>query len=92
LRSPGQGIAREGLRDIVLLGFSYGGMVVTGALDQFGERVRHLVYLDAFVPAGGQPAYDRLRVPVPPGVAREHEDPEEAAWADPAAPRNRWPP
>jgi pimeloyl-ACP methyl ester carboxylesterase len=43
----------EDLRDIVLLGFSYGGFVVTGALEHIGDRVRHLVYLDAFVPADG---------------------------------------
>ena len=43
----------EDLDDIVLLGFSYGGMVVTGALDRIGDRVRHLVYLDAFVPSDG---------------------------------------
>ena len=40
----------EDLSDIVLLGFSYGGFVVTGALGHIGDRVRHLVYLDAFVP------------------------------------------
>jgi len=43
----------EDLRDIVLLGFSYGGFVVTGALEHIGDRVRHLVYLDAFVPGDG---------------------------------------
>jgi pimeloyl-ACP methyl ester carboxylesterase len=44
----------EDLRDIVLLGFSYGGAVVTGSLEYVGDRVSHLVYLDAFVPADGQ--------------------------------------
>jgi pimeloyl-ACP methyl ester carboxylesterase len=43
----------EDLRDVVLLGFSYGGFVVTGALEYMAERVRHLVYLDAFVPDHG---------------------------------------
>jgi pimeloyl-ACP methyl ester carboxylesterase len=43
----------EDLSDIVLLGFSYGGFVVTGALEHIGDRVRHLVYLDAFVPGDG---------------------------------------
>jgi pimeloyl-ACP methyl ester carboxylesterase len=43
----------EDLSDIVLLGFSYGGFVVTGALEYIAERVRHLVYLDAFVPDDG---------------------------------------
>ncbi len=46
-------IVYEDLRDIVLLGFSYGGFVVTGALEHIAERVRHLVYLDAFVPDDG---------------------------------------
>lgn len=44
----------EDLSDIVLVGFSYGGMVVTGSLAYIADRVRHLVYLDAFVPADGQ--------------------------------------
>ena len=46
----------EDLDDIVLLGFSYGGMVVTGMLDHIGDKVRHLVYLDAFVPRDGESA------------------------------------
>jgi pimeloyl-ACP methyl ester carboxylesterase len=35
-------ILYEDLREIVLLGFSYGGMVVTGALEHVAERVRHI--------------------------------------------------
>jgi pimeloyl-ACP methyl ester carboxylesterase len=50
----------EDLTDIVLLGFSYGGMVVTGALDHIADRVKHLVYLDAFVPADGESVIDRM--------------------------------
>jgi pimeloyl-ACP methyl ester carboxylesterase len=41
----------EDLDDITLLGFAHGGMVVTGTLDHIADGVRHLVYLDAFVPA-----------------------------------------
>ena len=44
----------EDLRDIVLLGFSYGGFVVTGALEHIADRVSHLIYLDAFVPNNGE--------------------------------------
>src|SRR6516162_11931213 len=44
----------EDLTDIVLLGYSYGGMVVTGALEHVADRVAHLVYLDAFLPANGE--------------------------------------
>lgn len=52
----------EDLHDIVLLGFSYGGMVVTGTLDHIGDRVSHLVYLDAMVPTDGQSVED-IRAP-----------------------------
>jgi len=44
----------EDLSDIVLLGFSYGGFVVTGALEHIADRVSHLIYLDAFVPDNGE--------------------------------------
>jgi pimeloyl-ACP methyl ester carboxylesterase len=58
----------EDLRDIVLLGHSYGGMVATGVADRARDRVARLVYLDAFVPRDGQslldlnePARERMR-------------------------------
>ena len=44
----------EDLDEIVLMGFSYGGFVVTGALEHIAERVSHLVYLDAFGPGNGE--------------------------------------
>ena len=82
----------EGLEDFVLLGYSYGGMVVTGALQHIAGRVKHLVYLDAFVPEDGESLYgltgqslpedfgqDWLQDPMP----REFDDPDEAAWALP---------
>jgi len=79
----------EGLDDIVLLGFSYGGMVVTGVLDRVGDHVRELVYLDAFVPADGESAFDLNGRTAPTGIAddwavdgaaREYEDPAEAEF------------
>jgi pimeloyl-ACP methyl ester carboxylesterase len=44
----------EDLRDIVLLGHSYGGMVITGVADRIPERIKKLVYLDAFLPLDGE--------------------------------------
>ena len=44
----------EELRDVVLVGHSYGGMVATGVADRAPERIAQLVYLDAFVPRDGQ--------------------------------------
>ena len=51
-------IEYEDLTDFVLVGHSYGGMVVTGVADRVPDRVRHLVYLDAFVPGDGQSLND----------------------------------
>jgi pimeloyl-ACP methyl ester carboxylesterase len=43
----------EELTDLVLCGHSYGGCVITGVADRMPERIRSLVYLDAFVPEDG---------------------------------------
>src|ERR1700724_4250982 len=50
----------EDLRDVVLLGHSYGGMVATGVADRARDRVAKLIYLDAFVPQDGQSMLDLL--------------------------------
>lgn len=49
---------RLDLRDVVLVGHSYGGMVTTTVADRVPDRVRTLVYVDAFVPRDGESAYD----------------------------------
>ncbi len=48
----------EDLTNVVLVGHSYGGMVITGVIEQCAERLQHVVYLDAFVPDDGQSLYD----------------------------------
>jgi len=48
----------EDLRDVILVGHSYGGMVVTGAADRAAGRVSKLVYLDAATPVNGQSLFD----------------------------------
>ena len=55
----------EELDDVVLCGHSYGGCVITGAADRVPERIRALVYLDAFILENGQGLHDVL----PPEVA-----------------------
>jgi pimeloyl-ACP methyl ester carboxylesterase len=87
-------VCYEDLDDIVLLGFSYGGMVITGALEHVADRVRELVYLDAFVPSDGEAVVDITgfgvrRVPalgegwsIPPRE-RSFDDPAEAEFAGP---------
>jgi len=46
--------AREDLRDVVLCGHSYGGMVIGGVADQIPDRITNLVFLDAVVPEDGK--------------------------------------
>ena len=48
----------EDLRDVILVGHSYGGMVITGVADRAAERVGRLVYLDAANPLKGQSLVD----------------------------------
>ena len=62
-------IEAEEVRDIILCGHSYGGMVITGVADRLGARVKQLVYLDAFVPEDGQCLIDLLKIALPPEVA-----------------------
>jgi pimeloyl-ACP methyl ester carboxylesterase len=46
-------IEREELTGVTLVGHSFGGMVVTGVADRLQDRIKHIVYLDAAVPADG---------------------------------------
>lgn len=48
----------EDLAGVVLVGHSYGGMVITGVADRAVERLAGLVYLDAFVPQEGECVLD----------------------------------
>jgi pimeloyl-ACP methyl ester carboxylesterase len=50
----------EDLRDVILVGHSYAGMVITGVADRVPERLRQLVYLDAVVPSNGQSLSDQF--------------------------------
>jgi pimeloyl-ACP methyl ester carboxylesterase len=88
-------IRYERLKDLVLVGHSYGGMVVTGVADHTPEVVKTLVYLDAFVPQSGQALVDLLRpevrahfpkdateIPPLPPHAQGMTNAEEIAWFD----------
>ena len=58
---------RVDLRDIVLVGHGYAGMIITGVAESASSRLRRLVYVDAFVPSDGQSAMDLL----PGGIAQK---------------------
>lgn len=86
----------EDLRDVTLVGHSYGGFVIAGVASRMPDRVSGLVYLDAFVPtASGQSAFSvgtperaaEVRASmtggflVPPtGIERWAADPDTRAW------------
>lgn len=48
----------EDLRDVILVGHSYGGMVITGVADRAVDRIGKLVYLDAANPVNHQSLVD----------------------------------
>ncbi|MEV0202768.1 alpha/beta hydrolase [Nonomuraea sp. NPDC050691] len=51
----------EGVEDAVLVGHSYGGMVITGAAGRAPGRAGALVYLDAVVPSDGDSCWSLVR-------------------------------
>lgn len=85
-------IVWEQLTDIVLVGHSYGGMVITGVADELRDRIRRLVYVEAFLPESGEsveslvgPGFRSLvsRNTIdgmihPPRVAADHPAPKES--------------
>lgn len=58
----------EQLDQVILCGHSYGGMVITGVADRMAERIKALVYLDAFIPDDGDSLMGLLPKALPPEV------------------------
>jgi pimeloyl-ACP methyl ester carboxylesterase len=50
----------EELQDVILVGHSYAGMVITAVADQVPDRIAQLVYLDAIVPEHGLAIFDLI--------------------------------
>ncbi len=72
----------EELNDVVLVGHSYGGMVITGAADRVADRIKTLIYLDAFYPKHGQSAME-LRNPEQVAATLEAARTRGAGWRIP---------
>ncbi len=83
-------ILYEDLHDVILVGHSYGGMVITGVADSLPARIKKLIYLDAFVPENGESVFtifgnrgDGFRTMakdgyiIPPWVAAEQAPPKD---------------
>ena len=75
---------------IVLVGHSYGGMVITGVAEQLRDRISSIVYLDAFLPADGQSLFDithTATLPTTTSVPSHpasffHVNAADSAWVD----------
>lgn len=82
----------ENEHDVVLVGHSYAGMVISGAADRMPERIARLVFLDAMVPEDGETAADVIPFTkqlidaavdgwrVPPMGLFGVTDPDDVAW------------
>ncbi|WIY06673.1 alpha/beta fold hydrolase [Amycolatopsis mongoliensis] len=78
--------------DVVLVGHSYAGMVISGAAHRVPERIAHLVFLDAMVPEDGETAADVIPLTkqlvdsavdgwrVPPMGLFGVTDPDDVTW------------
>lgn len=84
----------ENLHDVILVGHSYGGMVITGVADRIPDRIKHVIYVDAMLPTNGESAVtawpvhshsrqletDGFIIPawVQPGTPPPHDSPQPA--------------
>lgn len=73
----------ERLEDVVLVGHSYGGMVITGVADSIPERLQALIYVDAFLPFDGESLNSIA------GGAASEGDVVVPRWVDPSDPYPR---
>jgi pimeloyl-ACP methyl ester carboxylesterase len=70
----------EDLTRVVLVGWSYGGMIVAGVADRAPERVVHVVYLDSDIPRDGDTSAPPSQHAAREALARGHGD----GWRVPA--------
>jgi pimeloyl-ACP methyl ester carboxylesterase len=77
----------EDLHNVILVGHSYAGMVITGVATAVPQRIRKLVYFDAAIPEPGQSFFDAIgfNQPLPPEMSMLPSfTPEEFGLTDPA--------
>ncbi|MGB3327438.1 MAG: alpha/beta fold hydrolase [Thermomicrobiales bacterium] len=88
----------DDLSDVILVGHSYGGMVVSALVEQVPDRIAQAIYLDAFLPENGEsirdigtPGLDEIAAtygdgwrmpPTMPAADFGVSDPDDAAWVD----------
>lgn len=75
----------EDLGNIVLVGHSYGGLIISGAAEQAGDKISSIVFLDAFVPENGESLAGTASQPVKDAIAAALGRGEHSIKAVPAA-------
>lgn len=79
------------LTDLVLVGHSYGGFVITGVVEKIAEHIRSIVYVDAFIPSDGQAFADLAPewnlppdalIPAQPAVEGDYRDDADRIWVN----------
>jgi pimeloyl-ACP methyl ester carboxylesterase len=76
------------LREVVLVGHSYGGMVISGVAERLEKSIASIVMLDAFLPADGQRAIDLLPPPIREAILKRAHDGAMATPPPPAVTAN----
>jgi pimeloyl-ACP methyl ester carboxylesterase len=82
-------VTYEDLTEVVLVGHSYAGFILTALADRIPERLARLIYLDAFVPQTEQSLFDLVAPDSRTAfeaAARDHGE----QWRVPAPPLSRW--
>ena len=82
-------IKYEELTDFVLVGHSYGGMVITGVADQATDKIRSLVYLDAALPEDGQSIFDLIMGERKAAMLQSAKE-DGNGWMVPSPPVSSW--
>jgi pimeloyl-ACP methyl ester carboxylesterase len=67
-------IETEELSDVVLVGHSYGGIVISGAADRLPQHLKRMIYLDALLPTADKPIFD-IPPPMRAGFAEGYRVP-----------------
>ncbi|MCA9862495.1 MAG: alpha/beta hydrolase [Thermomicrobiales bacterium] len=75
------------VEDAILVGHSYGGMVIAAVAARRAERIAGLVYLDAFVPEDGQACFDLALPAVADGIREEARRSGDGWRSPPPAPQ-----
>jgi pimeloyl-ACP methyl ester carboxylesterase len=58
----------QNLYDVILIGHSYGGMVIGGVAERIPNRIKSMIFLDAYIPQDGKSAFDLV-----PGLKNIYE-------------------